>query len=214
MLSEYHTPKGRLFIPTELRDRPTDVTPDSLMRSESGYFTTVRRCLHLGSVMLRRAGVLCAMLSISRPSGEADEQMMLPSLYLPYVAPDGTQMVMVEPVVVHPSQVRELISTRRIPTVLKNILKEMTEVQNIIRDFRQKRLPILSPLTGASARDAPVVVALSGGADLGGAACRACRPGLRLPGGALQLPPARARSMRDMRHAASVCEALSIRRCM
>lgn len=50
--------------------------------------------------------------------------MMLPSLYLPYVAPDGTQMVMVEPVFVHPVQVRELDFDPKNPDGLEDYFKK------------------------------------------------------------------------------------------
>lgn len=83
----------------------------------------------------------------------------------------------------------------------------MTEVQNIIRDFRQKTADFIAAHR-LLRRDAPVVVALSGGADSVallavlvdlGYDCRAAHCNFHLRG---------EESMRDMRHAASVCEAL------
>lgn len=124
VLSEYHTPKRVAFIPTELRDRPTDVTPDSLMRSKSGYFY-YRPSLPAPWERLAPPGrgFVCYALNI-KAIDVRGEHAVLPALYLPYVAPDGTQMVMVEPVFVHPLQVRELDFDPKNPDGLEEYFKK------------------------------------------------------------------------------------------
>lgn len=91
------------LVPEELRDMPTDVVPDSLYRSPSGYY--VYR--PTDSVMADPTRVTAFNISGRGVTVEGDS-IEVKAFLLSYIAPDGKRMVMLAPVDIHPSRLRSL----------------------------------------------------------------------------------------------------------
>ena len=98
-----HYGKPVAFVPEELADMPTDVEPDSLYRSPSGYYVfrpTDRRLADTTAVY--------AEAWYARGVTLEGDTMQVAYFLLPYIAPDGTRMVMISPTDVHPSLLRSI----------------------------------------------------------------------------------------------------------
>ena len=98
-----HFGKPVALVPAELRDMPTDVVPDSLYRSPSGYY--VYR--PTDSLMADPTRVTAFNISGRGVTVEGDS-IEVKAFLLTYIAPDGKRMVMLAPVDIHPSRLRSL----------------------------------------------------------------------------------------------------------
>ncbi len=91
------------LLPEELADMPTDVEPDSLYRSPSGYYVfrpTDPRGRPTAAV--HTESMVCRGVTIE------GDTIRVAYFLLPYIAPDGTRMVMIAPTDVHPSRLRSI----------------------------------------------------------------------------------------------------------